>query len=64
MGKDVLGGSFTDMMVSGMDKGGGGQVWIKRRSRNGTANQKDINVWICLLPLQKLKTKFKNETVG
>lgn len=38
MGKEVLGGSFTDMMVSGMDKSGGGQVWTKRRSRNCTAN--------------------------
>lgn len=56
--KDGLGGSFMDMMVSGMDKNGGGQVSTRRRSRNCATDSKDINVWICLLSLQKLKTNF------
>lgn len=49
--KDVLGGSFMDTMVSGMDKNRGAQVSTERRSRNRTTNSKDINVWICLLSL-------------
>lgn len=64
MVKDVMGSSFIDMMVSGMDKNGGGQMSIKRRSRNCIVNSKDINVWTCLLPFQKLKTNFKISTVG
>lgn len=56
--KDGLGGSFMDMMVSGMDKNGGGQVSTRRKSRNCTTDSKDINVWIWLLSLQKLKTNF------